>query len=158
MNSEATESDRGLSQRVSAAEVAFRYFGVVERRAPRLRRRCSREFQPGDDSVRAGPLHEYGAAFEVQMLMGVREDVQRRLGDGEEVYQYVLYGSKWFSYFHRRVRKRKENAPFAIRAVLSQSLGSSSFDSALRRCSSIVVFEMSSSAASSRVDTPRGHW
>ena len=39
----------------------------------------------------------------------------------------------------------------------SYSFGSSSFDSALRRCSSSVVFEMSISSASSRVGTSRGH-
>jgi proline dehydrogenase len=61
----------------------------------------------------------HGADFEVQMLMGVREDAQRRLAaEGHEVWQYAPYGDKWLSYFYRRVRERKENLTFAARAVL----------------------------------------
>jgi proline dehydrogenase len=68
----------------------------------------------------AQDLHdEHGAEFEVQMLMGVREDAQRRLAsEGYEVWQYAPYGGKWLSYFYRRVRERKENLLFAARAVL----------------------------------------
>ncbi|GAA0210092.1 proline dehydrogenase family protein [Halobaculum roseum] len=62
---------------------------------------------------------EYGADYEVQMLMGVREDEQRRLAEeGVETWQYAPYGDKWMSYFYRRVRERKENALFALRAVV----------------------------------------
>jgi len=62
---------------------------------------------------------EYGREFEIQMLMGVREDAQRDLAaEGEEVWQYAPYGDKWLSYFYRRVRERKSNALFALRAVL----------------------------------------
>ncbi|RKD88951.1 proline dehydrogenase family protein [Halopiger aswanensis] len=68
----------------------------------------------------ARDLHEeYGTPFEIQMLMGVREDAQRRLAaEGYEVNQYVPYGDKWMQYFYRRVRERKENALFALRAVV----------------------------------------
>ena len=63
---------------------------------------------------------EYGREFEVQMLMGVREDEQRELAaEGEEVWQYAPYGEKWLSYFWRRLRERKENALFALRAIMS---------------------------------------
>ncbi|WP_129114403.1 proline dehydrogenase family protein [Halegenticoccus tardaugens] len=64
-------------------------------------------------------LHEeHGTPFEIQMLMGVREDAQRDLAaQGYEVWQYAPYGAKWFSYFYRRVRERKENLAFALRAV-----------------------------------------
>ncbi|REA05213.1 proline dehydrogenase [Haloferax sp. Atlit-6N] len=67
----------------------------------------------------ARQLHEqYGTPYEVQMLMGVREDGQRDLADADiEMWQYVPYGDKWFSYFYRRVRERKSNALFALRAV-----------------------------------------
>ncbi|ELZ75478.1 proline dehydrogenase family protein [Haloferax larsenii] len=62
---------------------------------------------------------EYDTDYEIQMLMGVREDAQRDLAsEGVEVWQYAPYGGKWFQYFYRRVRERKENALFAIRAVL----------------------------------------
>ena len=61
----------------------------------------------------------HGGDFEVQMLMGVREDAQRRLAaEDHEVWQYAPYGQKWLSYFYRRVRERKENLTFAARAVL----------------------------------------
>jgi proline dehydrogenase len=64
---------------------------------------------------------EYGADYEVQMLMGVREDAQRDLAaQGVDVFQYAPYGDKWLSYFYRRVRERKENLTFAARAVLGQ--------------------------------------
>ncbi|WP_247002551.1 proline dehydrogenase family protein [Halosolutus gelatinilyticus] len=62
---------------------------------------------------------EHDASFEFQLLMGVREDAQRDLAADHDVYQYVPYGPKWLSYFYRRVRERKENALFALRAVLS---------------------------------------
>ncbi|MFA9417696.1 proline dehydrogenase family protein [Natrinema sp. HArc-T2] len=65
-------------------------------------------------------LHErYGTDFEIQMLMGVREDAQYDLTDEYEVWQYVPYGDRWLSYFYRRVAERKENLGFALRAVLS---------------------------------------
>ena len=69
----------------------------------------------------ARKLHrEHGTDYEVQMLMGVREDAQRALAaDGVAVYQYAPYGTRWLSYFYRRVMERKENALFALRAVLS---------------------------------------
>ncbi|WP_255151161.1 proline dehydrogenase family protein [Halorarius halobius] len=65
-------------------------------------------------------LHdEYGTEFEIQMLMGVREEAQFQLAEaGYDVNQYVPYGDKWLSYFYRRVRERKENALFALRAIL----------------------------------------
>ncbi|MEZ3116383.1 proline dehydrogenase family protein [Halobaculum sp. MBLA0147] len=68
----------------------------------------------------AAELHErHGGDYEVQMLMGVREEAQRRLAsEGVEVWQYAPYGDKWLSYFYRRVRERKENLAFAARAVL----------------------------------------
>jgi len=69
----------------------------------------------------ARELHaEHGTPYEVQMLMGVREDAQRDIArEGVDVYQYVPYGSKWMQYFYRRVRERKENLLFALRAVLT---------------------------------------
>jgi proline dehydrogenase len=68
----------------------------------------------------ARELHEeYGTPYEIQMLMGVRENAQFDLADEVPVYQYVPYGSKWFSYFYRRVRERKENLAFAARAIIS---------------------------------------
>ena len=70
--------------------------------------------------VAAGLHAEYGTDYEVQMLMGVREDAQRDLAAaGVPVYQYAPYGAQWLSYFYRRVMERKENALFALRAVVN---------------------------------------
>ena len=89
-------------------------------------------FQEFDDGVAVGShdpamidhardLHEeYGTPYEVQMLMGVREDEQFGLAEDVDVYQYIPYGSKWFSYFYRRVREQKSNALFALRAVIGR--------------------------------------
>lgn len=63
--------------------------------------------------------HDHGTDFEVQMLMGVREDVQRELANQYQVWQYVPYGEKWLTYFYRRVRERKENLKFAVKAVVN---------------------------------------
>ncbi|OYR54763.1 proline dehydrogenase [Halorubrum sp. Ea1] len=61
---------------------------------------------------------DHGTDYEVQMLMGVREDAQRDLAaQGVDVVQYEPYGDKWLSYFYRRVRERRENLTFALRAV-----------------------------------------
>ncbi len=63
-------------------------------------------------------LHdEYGTDFEIQMLMGVREDAQYDLAEEYEVWQYLPYGTRWKSYFYRRVMERKENLWFAVRAI-----------------------------------------
>ncbi|WP_293028938.1 proline dehydrogenase family protein [Natronococcus sp.] len=69
----------------------------------------------------ARELHRaHGTPYEIQMLMGVRTDAQYELAArGVDVYQYIPYGSKWFSYFYRRVRERKENLVFALRAILN---------------------------------------
>ncbi|QCS41547.1 proline dehydrogenase family protein [Natrinema versiforme] len=68
----------------------------------------------------ATALHErYGTDFEIQMLMGVREEAQYELAGEYEVWQYVPYGDRWKSYFYRRVMERRENLRFALRAVLS---------------------------------------
>lgn len=65
-------------------------------------------------------LHRtYGTPYEVQMLMGVRTDAQYELAsDDVTVYQYIPYGSRWMSYFYRRLRERKENVLFALRAIV----------------------------------------
>ncbi|WP_123536997.1 proline dehydrogenase family protein [Halosimplex salinum] len=88
-------------------------------------------FEAFDDGVAVGShdpamialaedLHEeHGTPYEVQMLMGVREDAQTELAADREVWQYAPYGTKWISYFYRRVLERKENLGFALRAVVS---------------------------------------
>mgnify|MGYP000492402536 CR=1 FL=1 len=87
-------------------------------------------FREFDDGVAVGShdpamialardLHdEHGTDYEVQMLMGVREDAQAELAADCEVWQYAPYGSKWLSYFYRRVSERTDNLAFALRAVV----------------------------------------
>ncbi len=70
---------------------------------------------------RARELHDArGTPFEIQMLMGVREDAQEDLAREYDVHQYTPYGGRWLSYFYRRMMERKENAGFALRAVLGR--------------------------------------
>jgi proline dehydrogenase len=67
----------------------------------------------------AATLHEeYGTDYEVQMLMGVRSEAQRSLATDVSMWQYAPYGGEWLDYFYRRVAERKENALFAVRALL----------------------------------------
>ncbi|MFC6990146.1 proline dehydrogenase family protein [Haloplanus sp. GCM10025708] len=62
----------------------------------------------------------YDRDFEFQMLMGVREDAQRELAaGGYDVWQYAPYGRRWLAYFYRRIRERKGNLVFALRALVS---------------------------------------
>lgn len=108
--------------------VAYRDKSVVNEKYREYLEFMFREF---DDGIAVGShdvamvnhaadlYREYRTPFEVQMLMGVREDVQEDLVGKMPVYQYIPYGDKWMSYFYRRVRERKENALFALRAVLS---------------------------------------
>ncbi|MFB6139293.1 MAG: proline dehydrogenase family protein [Halosimplex sp.] len=110
------------------SEVAYREKSRVDEEYRDLLEYMFREF---DDGVAVGShdpamislaadLHEeYGTPYEVQMLMGVREDAQTELAEDVEVWQYAPYGSKWMSYFYRRVLERKENLTFALRAVVS---------------------------------------
>ena len=66
---------------------------------------------------------EYDRDAEFQMLMGVRERRQRELAATGTVYQYVPYGSAWASYFYRRVRERRQNLRFALRAIVNGVAG-----------------------------------
>jgi proline dehydrogenase len=89
-------------------------------------------FREFDDGVAVGShdpamidhardLHEeYGTPYEIQMLMGVRESAQFSLVSetDADVYQYIPYGTKWLSYFYRRLRERKANISFAARALV----------------------------------------
>lgn len=60
----------------------------------------------------------YGTEFEFQMLKGVRESAQTTLANDYDVWQYIPFGDRWFSYFYRRIRERKGNMVFAARAIL----------------------------------------
>jgi proline dehydrogenase len=111
-------------------EIAYKDKARVNEAYRNYLRYMFREF---DDGVAVGShdpemislardLHdEFGTDYEVQMLMGVRDDAQYELAaDGVAVWQYIPYGNKWFSYFYRRAMERKENMLFALRAVLGR--------------------------------------
>jgi proline dehydrogenase len=53
------------------------------------------------------------AAFEFQMLYGVRRDLQRRLAkEGFGVRVYIPFGTAWYPYFVRRLAERPANVIF----------------------------------------------
>ncbi|MBI3979468.1 MAG: proline dehydrogenase family protein [Chloroflexi bacterium] len=58
--------------------------------------------------------------FELQMLYGVRRDLQELLvGQGYRMRVYVPYGREWYPYFMRRLAERPANVLFVLRNVLS---------------------------------------
>ncbi|WP_394739663.1 proline dehydrogenase family protein [Natronococcus roseus] len=110
-------------------EIAYKGKEAVNREYETLLEYAFEQFEDGiaigshDPAMidRAIELHEeHGTDFEIQMLMGVRDDAQVELAEEYEVYQYVPYGDRWMSYFYRRAMERKENLWFAVRAVLGR--------------------------------------
>lgn len=63
---------------------------------------------------------ERGGGFEVQMLMGIRESLQRELAADHRVTQYVPYGDRWKSYFYRRIKENPSGALLAARSLLGR--------------------------------------
>ena len=59
------------------------------------------------------------SAFEIQMLYGVRRELQEQLASvGHRVRIYVPYGSAWYPYLMRRMAERPANIRFFVRALL----------------------------------------
>lgn len=57
--------------------------------------------------------------FELQMLYGVRRQMQRSLiAEGLPLRLYLPYGSQWYSYFMRRMAERPANLLFVLRAMV----------------------------------------
>ncbi len=55
------------------------------------------------------------AAFEFQMLYGIRRDLQEKLvGQGYNMRVYVPYGSQWYPYLMRRMAERPANPVFVM--------------------------------------------
>jgi len=58
-------------------------------------------------------------AFELQMLYGIRRDLQQRLAaDGYRVRVYVPYGRSWYPYFMRRLAERPANLWFIAKNLV----------------------------------------
>jgi len=59
------------------------------------------------------------AAFEFQMLYGIRRDLQRELvRSGFRLRLYVPYGDAWYPYFMRRLAERPANLFFLLRNLI----------------------------------------
>ena len=56
--------------------------------------------------------------FEIQLLYGIRRDLQQRLADeGYRTRVYVPFGSAWYPYLMRRMAERPANLRFFLRAL-----------------------------------------
>ena len=63
------------------------------------------------------------ARYEVQMLYGVRRDMQLRVRrDGYNVRVYVPFGTHWYPYLMRRLAERPANIAFIVANVLKESV------------------------------------
>lgn len=61
------------------------------------------------------------AAFEFQMLYGIRETIQREImAKGYPLRVYVPYGSQWYPYLTRRLAERPANLLFFARALVGR--------------------------------------
>jgi proline dehydrogenase len=59
--------------------------------------------------------------FEIQMLYGIRRDLQEQLAqDGYRVRTYVPFGSAWYPYLMRRMAERPANLRFFMRSVVGK--------------------------------------
>jgi proline dehydrogenase len=57
--------------------------------------------------------------FEIQMLYGVRRDMQEQLANqGYRVRVYVPYGTAWYPYLMRRLAERPANVRFFLRSMI----------------------------------------
>lgn len=60
-----------------------------------------------------------GKPFEIQMLYGIRRDLQEALAKaGTRVKVYVPFGAAWYPYLMRRIAERPANIWFFLRAVV----------------------------------------
>jgi proline dehydrogenase len=56
--------------------------------------------------------------FEIQMLYGIRTDLQHRIVDSSQRMRvYVPFGTDWYPYFMRRLAERPANVAFLLRAL-----------------------------------------
>lgn len=72
----------------------------------------------------ARAAHQRGigpAAYEFQMLYGVRRDLQRQLVEkGYRMRIYVPFGTEWYPYFMRRLAERPANVLFIVRSLFGE--------------------------------------
>jgi proline dehydrogenase len=59
--------------------------------------------------------------FEIQMLYGIRRDLQRSLAkEGYRVRVYIPYGSAWYPYLMRRMAEKPTNLVFFLRSLVGK--------------------------------------
>ncbi len=64
---------------------------------------------------------QFGNAYEVQFLYGVREDLAQQIArGGTPVRIYVPFGDAWYPYFMRRLAERPQNVGFFLRQVIDR--------------------------------------
>lgn len=75
-----------------------------------------------DHGLRAAKLSGVGDQdFEIQMLYGIRTDLQSELANkGYRVRTYVPFGSNWYPYLTRRLAERPANVRFFLRALIGR--------------------------------------
>ena len=66
----------------------------------------------------AGKLGKGPRDYEIQMLYGIRRNLQEELArDGHRVRVYIPFGSAWYPYFMRRMAERPANLRFFLRSL-----------------------------------------
>jgi proline dehydrogenase len=66
----------------------------------------------------AAEAHGRAGDWELQMLFGVRTDLQASAAEaGRRMRVYVPFGSDWYGYFMRRLAERPANVAFFLRAL-----------------------------------------
>ena len=59
--------------------------------------------------------------FEIQMLFGIRRDLQESLAkEGYRVRVYIPYGSAWYPYLMRRMAEKPTNLVFFLRSLVGK--------------------------------------
>jgi len=67
----------------------------------------------------AAEFHRAPDSWEVQMLHGIRRDLQEQLvRDGYCMRVYVTFGTEWVPYFMRRLAERPANLGFVLKGLL----------------------------------------
>jgi proline dehydrogenase len=60
-------------------------------------------------------------AYEIQMLYGIRRDLQQQLvRDGYRMRVYIPFGTEWYPYFMRRLAERPANVFFVAKNIFRQ--------------------------------------
>jgi proline dehydrogenase len=67
----------------------------------------------------AAEFHRAPDTWEVQMLHGIRRDLQEQLvREGYHMRVYVTFGTEWVPYFMRRLAERPANLGFVLKSLL----------------------------------------